>query len=99
MCDCLSRIPWDLRPDVHQALARLPDAPIYVACSTLEPILNRATFHRVLRWADSLKDCPDCAPRLSGSSVWHQGEPIRRFGWMEPSCVLPRLFASSSPYR
>ena len=72
MCDCLSRIPWDIRPVVHLALARHGDAPIYAACSTLEPNLSRGDFHRVLRWADSLRACPECAPRLCGSSIGHQ---------------------------
>ncbi len=69
MCDCLSRIPSDLKGSVAAALARFRDRPIYLVCALIEPNFTRPAFHRVLRWADSLAACPQCGPRLNGRDV------------------------------
>ncbi len=65
MCDCISRLPNELRSTVSHALQRHGGRSIYFACASIEPVLSRPVFHRILRWADSLAGCPECGPRLN----------------------------------
>ena len=86
MCDCVSRIPPDLRSAVSYALERHSDWSTYAACSTIEAYLSREAYHRVLKWADSLVNCPECAPRLNGNPMAKDGlVGGRRAQWLQGS--------------
>ena len=64
-CDCLSRLPSELRSAISKALERFPTKAMLSICANVEQDLSRAAFHSVLQWVDSLNNCPACSTRYS----------------------------------
>jgi len=54
----IDNAPKAVRQLLLHELEQCPDAPLYDVCHRIEDMLDRRTYHRVLRWADSVVDAP-----------------------------------------
>ena len=52
MPSSIDSAPRPVRQLLKRELERFPDTPLYDVCHRIEDLLDRRTYHAVLRWAD-----------------------------------------------